>query len=338
MSRTRSPANSASGRQHGPAQGRTHLSIAQRALLGVGQWLRSAQYRFSTVTPESQRRVNARSENQEARTLRDVFGWSRPYRAGLLPGRVQSLLELADAVECNGDLYRSRVRYSTLDGNLYVHSSWPTLETDAVFFGPDTHRFVTLIRRSLASLQAIGVRSIVDVGCGSGAGGLAAAHAIGASVQHLVLADVNAKALELAAVNAALAGFERYACVRSDVLDAIDGPIDLLVANPPYLLDAAARSYRHGGGEHGEGLSIRMLREALPRLSPGGVLILYTGSAIVDGEDVFRRAALPHLDACGAQWRYEEIDPDVFGEELDAPACARVERIAAVGLVARLPI
>jgi hypothetical protein len=29
---------------------------------------------------------------------------------------------------------------------------------------------------------------------------------------------------------------------------------------------------------------------------------------------------------------YEEIDPDVFGEELDTPAYAAVERIAAVSL------
>jgi hypothetical protein len=33
--------------------------------------------------------------------------------------------------------------------------------------------------------------------------------------------------------------------------------------------------------------------------------------------------------------RYEELDPDVFGDELDRPAYAAVERIAAVLVTAR---
>jgi hypothetical protein len=37
-------------------------------------------------------------------------------------------------------------------------------------------------------------------------------------------------------------------------------------------------------------------------------------------------------------WSYTEIDPDVFGEELEQTAYAHVERIAAVGLtVTRKP-
>jgi hypothetical protein len=34
---------------------------------------------------------------------------------------------------------------------------------------------------------------------------------------------------------------------------------------------------------------------------------------------------------------YGELDPDVFGEELDTPAYACAERIAAVGLVVQRP-
>ena len=40
------------------------------------------------------------------------------------------------------------------------------------------------------------------------------------------------------------------------------------------------------------------------------------------------------LRQAGVAFIYREIDPDVFGEELDAPAYANAERIAAVALVA----
>ena len=53
--------------------------------------------------------------------------------------------------------------------------------------------------------------------------------------------------------------------VRSDVLAAVDGAPDLIVANPPYMRDHAARAYRDGGGSHGEELSLRIAREALAR-------------------------------------------------------------------------
>jgi hypothetical protein len=36
-------------------------------------------------------------------------------------------------------------------------------------------------------------------------------------------------------------------------------------------------------------------------------------------------------DACAA-WRYEELDPDVFGEEVAAPGYEGIERIRAVWL------
>jgi hypothetical protein len=60
---------------------------------------------------------------------------------------------------------------------------------------------------------------------------------------------------------------------------------------------------------------------------------MYTGTAVVAGRDVFLEHAKEILSRAGLRFRYEEIDPDVFGEELDEPAYADVERIAAVGLV-----
>jgi release factor glutamine methyltransferase len=300
------------------------------ALLSLGRALHDAGYEFVTVTPDTHRRVNARAtrlDGGRARTLRDVFGWNRPFERALLSPAMFQLLEHAKAVEVvDAKEYRSRVRFSSLNGSLFVHSAFPTLDADAVFFGPDTYRFCQLLQR-----WAPHARRVVDVGCGSGAGGLV----LGSRVEQVVLADINPRALAYAEVNAALAS-QTPAIVRSDVLASVDGELDLVIANPPYMRDLAARTYRDGGGEFGEALSVRIAREALSRLTKRGTLILYTGAAVADGVDQFRRAVQPHLDRPDASVTYEELDPDVFGDELDGTQYAHVERIAAVGLRVQL--
>ena len=66
---------------------------------------------------------------------------------------------------------------------------------------------------------------------------------------------------------------------------------------------------------------------------PGGRVLLYSGSAIVDGADRLEADLVAHLPALGCTMRYEEIDPDIFGEELDGASYQDVERIAAIGAV-----
>ena len=94
----------------------------------------------------------------------------------------------------------------------------------------------------------------------------------------------------------------------------------------------AGESYRHGGAGLGRALSVRIGQEALARLAPGGRLLLYAGVAIVGGVDAFLVDMQPLLADGRFKWSYSEIDPDVFGEELEQPAYAHVERIAVVGL------
>ncbi len=297
------------------------------ALLALGRWLRQHDYRFTTITPESHARVNARPANREARTLADIFGWSRGFRPGALDAQALDLLRAADALRERDGLLFSAVRWSSLGERLHVHSAFPTSAPDAVFFGPDTYRFVALL-----DALAPRARHAVDVGCGSGAGGLA----IAARCARSTLGDINPRALRFAAVNAALCGIAADV-VDSDVLAGVADPIDLVIANPPYLVDADRRLYRDGGGALGGALSLRIADQALARLVPGGRLILYTAAAIVDGLDGLRTALAALLDARGATWSYRELDPDVFGEELDRPAYAAVDRLAVVALDARLP-
>ncbi len=69
----------------------------------------------------------------------------------------------------------------------------------------------------------------------------------------------------------------------------------------------------------------------------GGRLFLYTGSAIVDGQDELREALGRELRGMGCSLRYRELEPDIYGEELEKPAYADVERIAAIGAMVEKP-
>lgn len=312
-----------------PARYRDLLGREGAALAALGRALIACGYRFVAPTPETHRRVLARRTEPIAADLADVFGWSCLFDPALLPQEMLTLLDRAGALEAECGLLRSRVRYSTVADQLFVHSAYPTVSPDAVFFGPDTYRFV----RALLPLIPPGAARVFDIGAGSGAGGLAVAARLGGRAE-IVLGDINDAALRFCAVNAAINDAADVTCRPSDVLAGIDGCADLIIANPPYLVDVGGRRYRHGGGDLGAALSVRIATEAVTRLNPGGRLVLYTGSAIVDGHDAFRAEMAATL--ARHRWHYEEIDPDVFGEELETTAYAHVDRIAAVLLVVTL--
>ena len=101
-------------------------------------------------------------------------------------------------------LLRSKVRFSTLRGLLFVHSAFPTIDRDAVFFGPNTYRFTRFIEQVLRQIDLpANVDPIVDMGCGSGAGGIIARTLL-PHAGEVVLADINTRALHHAWVNATL--------------------------------------------------------------------------------------------------------------------------------------
>lgn len=302
---------------------------ADQALLQLGRRLRADGYRFTCVTPATHARNNAREGSERARTLRDVFGWSRPFAPGLISADELQQLQAAQVLVGEGDLLRSTVRWSSLDDLLLVHSAFPTDASDAVFFGPDSYRFAQVIHDHLQRTPKP-VQHAVDIGCGTGVGALLIARA----AQHAQVSavDINPLALRYTAINAALAGVGNLSVEPSDLLDGISGTFDLIVANPPYMLDASERVYRHGGGVLGAQLSLRIVEQACEHLSPAGTLLLYTGVAIVEGRDALLEAIRLRLAGPQWSWVYREVDPDVFGEQLLEPGYERVERIAAVAL------
>jgi methylase of polypeptide subunit release factors len=243
-----------------------------------------------------------------------------------------ALLEAAGVLHRDGDTWRSLVRCSTYDGDLFFHSAFPTTAADAVFFGPDTYRTADAVIAHLRTRTRPPQR-VVDIGCGSGAVAVTAAgHAPGAEVTAV---DVNPAALRFTTINAGLAGCgDRVWAVRSDLLTGVDGSFDLIVSNPPFMIDPDRRPYRHGGGEHGHDLPLAVLDTALQRLAPGGSLVLFSGTGILDGHDPLLAAAAARLAGTDLDWTYREVDPDVYSENLDDASYAHAERIAVAVLTA----
>lgn len=298
------------------------------ALTGLLRALTERKYSFITPTPATHARVIGRPARGLASDLRDIFGWSLPFAAETLDPTLMAFLRGADMLEQRGENWRSLVRVSSLDDTLFVHSAFPTTRSDAVFFGPDSYRFARFLTETLPHLAPR--QHVVDIGAGTGVGGATAVRTL--PQPRLTLTDINPLALEMARANWACAGLGGAEFVACDALAGVDSAIDLIIANPPYIADPAHRKYRDGGAMHGGAMSVRWAQDAARRLESGGAFVLYTGSAIVGGEDRLKAAL---LDALGDfDVLYGELDPDVFGEELEREDYAEVERIAVVGLVA----
>jgi methylase of polypeptide subunit release factors len=301
---------------------------AADALLELLGELDRRGYAFVAPTPASHERVVRRPDMAEARDLRGIFGWNLPFARELPPPALLALLERSGTLCRHGALLKSGVRVASIQGRLFLHSPFPTEAEDSVFFGPDSYRFADFIRAELPG--AVAARRLVDLGAGGGVGGILAAAAV--SGARITLLDTNPKALRTAAINARHAGVE-VELVEGDGLDDVACAVDLVIANPPYMMDDFDRTYRDGGSMHGAALSLDWSLASARRLEPGGRMLLYTGAAIVDGRDRLRDELEQRLPGLGCSLRYREIDPDVFGEELEKPAYADVERIAAVGAV-----
>lgn len=301
---------------------------ADHCLLALLERLDEVGYRFVTPTPTTHACHLAAAPRRRARDLRDVFGWSLPFGDGDVPDWAVELLRGSGLLDAEGDLFRSKLRVSSLDTQLYLHSGYPTDAPDAVFFGPDTYRFARFLKAELSGRPL--VARLVDIGTGSGAGAIVAGALLPGT--RLTLTDSNPFALRLARVNARHADLDVEIVQGADI-EGVAGGFDLAIANPPFIADPGGCTYRDGGAMHGAALSLAWAEETARRLPPGGRMLLYTASAIVGGEDRLEAGLRAMLPGHGCALRYEELDPDIFGEQLSQPGYEGVERIAAVGAV-----
>jgi len=123
---------------------------------------------------------------------------------------------------------------------------------------------------------------VADVGTGSGA--LAIAIAGAAPNVHVRATDASRDAVALARRNVQRHGLTgRITVSHGDLLEPVPGPIDLVVANLPYLPSGRAASFPDLAGEPneavfaaGDGLEPyrRLLRACALRLGPGGAVAI----------------------------------------------------------------
>ena len=74
------------------------------ALLRLAAAVRATGYSFTTVTPATHARVDARPGNAWARDLAGVLGWSRPFRPEILPPGLFDLMRRAGVAVPHGTL------------------------------------------------------------------------------------------------------------------------------------------------------------------------------------------------------------------------------------------
>jgi release factor glutamine methyltransferase len=155
--------------------------------------------------------------------------------------------------------------------------------------------------------------TVVEVGTGSGAIGVSVAKlAPGAKV---VVSDISLEALSVARQNARTHGVaDRIHFVCSDLLTWLGRPVDLLLANLPYLTDVQADSHElaaeprialAGGDGDGFGLYRVLLAQAVNRVTQAGALAFEIDPSQADiarrlCAETFRGAAVTvHDDLAG---------------------------------------
>jgi release factor glutamine methyltransferase len=169
-----------------------------------------------------------------------------------------------------------------------------------------------IVEQALAFARAHDVRRVVDVGTGSGC--LAVALALELPDAHVVALDLSRAALDVAAANARRHGVDRRIhLVRGETLEAIRGPLDLIVSNPPYVpidtpLPPEVANYEpHAAlfaGPDGLDVLRPLIRGAAARLAPGGRFIVEFGFG--------QHAAIETL-ARQAGWARLTVVPDLQG-------------------------
>lgn len=144
----------------------------------------------------------------------------------------------------------------------------------------------TLVEVALAWARQRRPQTVLDVGTGSGC--IAIAMAVALPHLSLLATDLSANALRVAHRNALRHNVrDRIHPIRTDLMQALRGPIDLIVSNPPYVADAEWHhlppSVRQEpvqalrGGPEGLDVIRRLMTQARTRLAPGGCLLIEIG-------------------------------------------------------------
>jgi len=164
-----------------------------------------------------------------------------------------------------------------------------------------------LIARDLAPWwpQEEAPERILDLCCGSGCLGILAQ--LQQPQAEVVLADLDADALDVARINLARFGMkDAVEICQGDGLAAVRGQFDWIICNPPYVeaaeMDDIAAEYRHEprqalvSGEDGLDFTRRLLHEVPDYLTERGLLVLEVGMSWPQLEDAYPDAGFDWVE------------------------------------------
>lgn len=196
-----------------------------------------------------------------------------------------------------------------------------TVSPDVLIPRPETE---LLVEQALAWLKNHPGRRAADVGTGSGC--IAVSLAKCQSYLHLVATDQSTSAIKIAAANASRHGVaDRIQFLHTNLLDGITGPLDLVVANLPYIPSATLEELLVAkyeplsaldGGPQGLSLIEELLKDASRWWTPGGAILLEIESGQGESAPALAQALLPRARV--------SLLPDLAG----LPRVVKLENIA----------
>ncbi len=249
--------------------------------------------------------------------------------------REQLYLNLADAVSLKQqrDLAQLVLRRMQREPLAYItgHREFFGLDflvtPDTLIPRPETElmveRALELTRNGRHSLH-----SAADIGTGCGA--IAVAMAVTMPSLTVYATDISSSALEVAVNNCRRHGVSgRVHLKEGNLLEPLDHPVDLIVANLPYVSDSEFASLSDdirlfepwlslNGGPDGLHHTRELIAQAKDKLNPGGVILLeispYREKAVVDfARDFFPGANVEALTDLAGHKRAIEIESAVDG-------------------------
>jgi release factor glutamine methyltransferase len=170
-----------------------------------------------------------------------------------------------------------------------------------------------LVEKALALAERRTISTVADIGTGCGA--IAISLAMHLPGVRIYATDISSEALAVARSNSEKHGVQNCVCfLQGDLLAPLPGPVDIIVANLPYVREEEVKSKRLAdfepelaldGGADGLDRMRKLCRQAKGRLTPSGCLLLEIGQGQADAITGLLRGLFPTA--------LLEVAPDLAG-------------------------